>query len=541
MHSPAHFKLMKSPGPAIALALSSALLMGIALPNELFHYGIPSVGFIALAPYFIAVRLCPTRKVVAWVGGLFGAALSLVTNFWLAFFHGFSAWTVTGVAAGMALYFVVLSPFFLVLSRVAAAYRPFAFAALWTVFEYVKSIGFLGFPWGLIGHTVGSILPLVQVADITGVWGVSFIIALCNAIIAETVLELATFERRNWRNRYSVLFRGSLASILLVAGTLGYGLYQLNQPEPPKSPVRIVLVQQNIDSWQADAGTEATILLQGEELTRQAIRAFGQAPDLVVWSESSLLRPYIQSIPYYRREPASDPFASFLNEIDTPLLVGGPYAVNGSRGAFMNATMLLGPDGAVRDYYGKQHLVPFAEWVPYWNDAPVRRFMQEVVGIEQIWTPGDRFTLFDLPLHSGTQTRFAVLICFEDGFAGLARRFVLNGADFLVNLTNTVWSRTVSAETQQFVAARFLAIENRRTLVRSTNSGVTSVVDSRGNLTASIPLFAPAYLAKTVMIERSPGFTPYTLFGDYLPIGLAGLVLIALLRSARRESLDGQR
>ena len=524
----------------LVLAVLASVLLAISLPNELLHYGNPATGFICLVPFFLLVTLVPTRRFAVLVGALFGATQSLLANFWLAFFHGFSVWTVSGVALGMALYFMLFTPFFYALARLSPRYRPFVFAAAWTVYEYIKSIGFLAFPWGLVAFPVGSLLPFVQISDITGVWGVSYVMALISALGAETLRAAAGFSeaegalygRPASAQRRLPLLQGWATAALFVAGMLGYGFATMAHPLPVKDTLRAVLVQQNIDSWLAGPAVEQEILTTGEKLSRAGIAHSSGPVDLVVWSEESLLRPYLYDHTFYEHEPPSDPFVHFLSQIDTPLLVGAPYVLSVRKQQVMNATILLDPNGKLLDYYGKRRLVPFAEYIPFWNVPIVQWFMENVIGIGGGWTPGERNTIFTLKLHTGATVRFGTPICFEDSFPDIARGFFLAGADLLINLTNTSWSDTVSAETQQFTAARFLSIENKRVMIRSTNSGVTSVIGPYGRVLASLPLFTPASLPVDVPIYESNHFTPYTLYGDYLPELLAVVVLLCLLKLA---------
>ncbi len=527
----------------ILLTVMSSALMGLALPNEILHYGNPLIGCISLVPFFSAVILCPSRRFAVRMGALYGVTLSLFTNFWLVFFHGFTVWTVSGVAVGIGLYFLLFTPFFYALRSLTPRYRPFAFAAMWTVYEYVKSIGFLAFPWGLVAYPVGGILPLVQISDITGVWGVSYLMALLNGLFTESLFK--GFGLRGASEPCPVrpsaepakglrIFRSDLAAgwtvvLLFFAGSLAYGFARLATPIPVVDHFKVVLVQQNIDSWLAGPNSERQMLLEGERLSEEGIKALGGRADLVVWSEESLLRPYRYFRGFYEREPPSEPFLTFLKRMDTPFLLGAPYVVSYKTQDFLNASILLDPNGKLVDYYGKRQLVPFAESIPFWNVPFVRNFMVNVVGITGVWTPGTRNTIFSVPLRSGGRVRFGTPICFEDSFSNIARDFYLAGADLMINLTNTSWSDTVSAETQQFVAARFLSVETKRVMIRSTNSGVTSIIDPWGRTIHSLPLFKPAYLAADVPVYDNHKLTAYTLYGDYLPYVLAAIILVLLI------------
>jgi len=166
------------------------------------------------------------------------------------------------------------------------------------------------------------------------------------------------------------------------------------------------------------------------------------------------------------------------------------------------------------DSYAKIHPVPFAEAIPFWEYPAMRKFMQNVVGLQSGWVMGTERVIFQLPTISAGIVKFGAPICFEDAFAYLCREFVLGGAEILVNLTNDSWSLTDSAEIQHFVAARFRTVELRRTLVRSTNGGVSAVVLPDGSIQTMLPFFKEhAQLVEIpVYIEEK---TPYLLFGDF--------------------------
>jgi apolipoprotein N-acyltransferase len=148
----------------------------------------------------------------------------------------------------------------------------------------------------------------------------------------------------------------------------------------------------------------------------------------------------------------------------------------------------------------------------------VREFFRNVIGLAGRWSVGTEYTLFEVPVADpgvGTVS-FGAPICFEDSFGYLARGFIYLGADVLVNLTNNAWSRTDSAQIQHFVSARFRAIENRRALVRSTNSGLTAVIDAYGRVTAQLPMFESRALTAEVPIYDTDEITIYTRFADWL-------------------------
>lgn len=540
---------------SVLLTLLSAAILALALPNELFPYGNPLLGLFCLAPFFYVVcggaaraARPPGLRQAAWLGAIFGFVSTLLANYWLLFFQQLAAWTLGGVVLGYAGCNALLAAFLAGLSRVSGRrYRCLALAAGWAVYEYLKPIGFLGYPWGLIAYPVHSVLPLVQFVDITGVWGLSFLVALINAAAAEYFLgrePRAALPAGGERPPASRLPAGtaapfrepSLFTLALVALALAYGAFRLQAPIPHEKEMRLLLVQQNTDPW--DTGGVLENIRTNQELTRQSLLELRRKQDLVVWSESSVRYPVIGNEPFFERHPREDPLLPFIRDAGTWFLIGAPVILDREKGTAMSSALLFTPEGTVADYYGKQHPAPFAESVPFREVGPVRRFFQEVIGLDSVWQAGGCFTLLEIRLQSGKMARIAAPICFEDAFSDLCRRFVLEGADLWINLTNDYWSKTVSAETQHFVAARLRAIENRRVLIRAANGGVTAIVGPKGEMLGRLPLFQPGTLSTTVPIYREPAFTPYTRYGDYFPRALA-LILLAVLAGSSASACFG--
>ncbi|HSV55693.1 MAG TPA: apolipoprotein N-acyltransferase, partial [Magnetospirillaceae bacterium] len=423
-------------------------------------------------------------------------------------------------------------------------------------------------PWGLLAYSVNDFLPLIQIADRTGVYGVSFLLAWTGASVAEILGSPAVGGKDGIRGLFQPLFPtsrnalsflvpptlpepapdrrvlgiGNLAvAALSVTLALGYGYARLARPVPEIGRFTAVLVQQNADSW--TDGEERT-LLACMSLTRQAIAREGRVPDIVLWNESNLDAPYLEFFLNYSRYPSADPLVPFFREIGTRFLLGAPVTKDWQTRSFMNSVILIGPDGFKENYYGKIQLVPFGEAVPFWEFSWFRTFMTEVVGFASGgWTAGTERVLFDLPTPQGV-FRFAAPICFEDAFAGLCRDFVRDGADLFINLTNDSWSRTVSALVQHFAVARFRAIENRRTLVRSTNGGHTSVVGPFGEVLVELPVFQAVSRFVEIPVFRENTPTVFTAFGDwfgYSAIILSGLFALILVLEERLRTRRNHR
>jgi len=433
--------------------------------------------------------------------------------------------------------------------------RPLLFAMVWTVFEWGKSNGFLGYPWGLLAYSWNTVSAATQIAESTGVYGLTFMLAFISASIGD-ILSSDTHTLRSMlvsRNfsiaRYILprrpdgksgqfLALGQLViGFVLMAGIISYGLVALQKTRVARGNLEAVLVQQNIDSWE---GSEAENLSISIALARKAIADHGVSPDMVIFSETTLRRPWNGFQKFFSRTPPDYSLMDFIRDSGTWLFTGAPEILDYDTFEATNSVVLIDPQGIQRGSYAKMHPVPFAEAIPFWEYDGFRKFIQDVVGLESGWVMGNERVLFPVPSRSAGEVTFAAPICFEDAFAYLCRHFVNDGAEILVNLTNDSWSKTNSAEIQHFVAARFRSIELRRTLVRSTNGGVSAIVGPDGRIREILPLFESTsrYVEVPVYTDER---TPYLDYGDWFVMMLAciiGIVAIILFiddRTAGRE------
>ncbi len=520
-------------------AVLSSLFLTVALPNEIVPMGIGPVGAVALVPVLIGVYRTTRWRVAARTGALFGALSTALSNYWLAFFGEFSVWTIGGTILGYAAYNYVLFGYLFHLSR-EPRFRAVRIATLWAAYEYLKSVGFLAYPWGLIAYPGANWLPLAQIVELTGVWGLSWLMAFLNASVAEllaspgrsgafapprapAVAELPTPLGPPARDKWLTV----TAALLLVAVSASFGGARLAREIPVRQAFEVLLVQQNVDSWAPGRFEDA--LRRAQQLTTDGVDEHGP-PDLVVWSETAMRRPYLENGSYYDAYPADEPFSRFIERTGVPLVTGTPVRA-GASPDFMNGALLIAPDGTAGVPYGKQQLVPFAESIPFYERDGVKRFFREVVGVYGTWVPGTKAVLFET-----AGVRFGTPICFEDAFGYVLRAMANGGADLFVNLTNNSWSRQRSAQTQHFAAARLRAIETRRPLVRGTNSGLTAVIDHRGRLRAEAPMFRSTVLAATVEIPE-PVTTLYMRIGDLLGRAFVAVsILLTAIVAFRRRA-----
>jgi apolipoprotein N-acyltransferase len=256
---------------------------------------------------------------------------------------------------------------------------------------------------------------------------------------------------------------------------------------------------------------------------------------MVVWSETAFVpRIYWHSV--YRDEQESwelvRELLAYLSRQEVPFVLGNDDArIEGDgRGGWERVdynAVLLFEEGEISNLYRKLHLVPFTEYFPYRRQFPwIYRAL--VATDTHFWERGKEATVFSVPVPrpGGPGTlKFSTPICFEDSFGYLSRDFVRNGAELIVNLTNDAWSHSLPSQNQHLGMAVFRAVENRRSMVRSTASGQTCGINPNGRVIALAPPFAENWI--TVEAPVLTGKTLYTLFGDYL--GVFFVILSAAL------------
>lgn len=524
------------------LSAFSALLCAISLPNEVFPYGLWPLGFIALIPLYRALKTSRSPGQAALSGAIFGALHHGLTSYWLFFYKNYAFWTLGSTTIAYAVVYAVAGLYgAFILRSESRGLRPFVFALAWAGFEYLKSSGFLGYPWGLIPYSLTSVPLLLQITDITGVYGLSFLLALSSALLGEIL------SPRTQRGKKSAAYietptrNGAVILLVLVIVVTGYGAITEKTKIPVKATLRALLVQQNTDPWLSG---ESAALSSNVDLARKAFEknkaAQGSPVDLIVFSETSLRRPYQEYREWFEKNPKSDPLLPLLKETGASLLTGAPIVLDWDSYAQTNSVILVSPEGEFLQSYAKIHPVPFAEAIPFWEYEWFRNFMRETVGLDSGWVMGTELSVFSVFPRStnGAPLFFSTPICFEDAFSDLCRKYVLRGADLLINLTNDSWSKKQSAQIQHWAIARIRAIENRRTLVRSTNSGVSGVIDAWGNALYEMPQFEKHSEIVDIPVYEKPGLTIYTAYGDWFAwlclLLLAGRIILHFVKSKGR-------
>jgi apolipoprotein N-acyltransferase len=508
----------------LPLALLSALLFSLAFPSFISLAGFAPLAFVALVPLLLALYRASFGRAVFY-GVAFGVLQAMIVNFWLGTFSLVSIQFITGLfLVEYALFMPVMIWIMRRLPRLGFVIVP----AAWTAFDYLRSRGFLGYPWGMLGTSQYNALPLIQIASVTGVWGVTFLVTFANSALASFVLACyrgGGFDAAALRSPLSYA-PVAAAALLLVADAAGGAIaIRVQDGRPIDRRLRVALVQEDTDPHKNDYGATFEIL---KRLTDEALV---QKPDLVVWSETAF-------VPNIRRWSAMDPakyplsklvdrFLEYQKSMHTWLLTGNDdYTLDtDAQGDEVrkdyNASLLFSPDGLLVDIYHKIHLVPFTEYFPYRAQLPWVYDMLKRFDV-YFWEPGTVHTVFRMPAMP-----FSTPICFEDSFPDDVRRFVRDGAQVIVNLSNDYWSLSPVEGKQHYIDSLFRAVENRCPLLRATSSGLTAYVDPTGRLVKSVPYYRQEYLIADLAVPAQHE-TPYTAWGDWFPRLLLALVFLSV-------------
>jgi len=478
------------------IAVFSGLLLTACFPR----LGLAFVAWGALVPllYLAARNKPPACFTLGWLAGLFHG-LSLL--YWITYVvnrYGSLPLPVSlGICFLLVAYLAIFPGLFCAgLSWLRNRGLPWLSAApfLWVTLELGKSRLITGFPWENLGYSQYSWLPVIQMADLTGVFGISLILVLSNVLIF-TLLFSTNRQRKALTRLYPFLLL-----IFLVSIVVGYGSWRLTSLEGNHGPsFKVALVQGNIaqdTKW--DPAFQQTTLEKYWRLTREVAKHQAQ---LVIWPETAT--------PFYflADRKNTETLLRQVREVQIPLLFGSPaYRRKGELLRLYNRAYLLDGHGMLIGYYDKIHLVPFGEYVPW---KKILFFVDKLVQAAGDFASGEQAVVLDLP-----PAKAGVLICYEAIFPELSRDLVNAGANFLVNLTNDAWFGRSSAPYQHLSMAVLRSVENRVPMARCANTGISGFIDSRGRILGVTSLFEDATMHDTIQLGN--GKTLYTRYGDWV-------------------------
>lgn len=527
--------------PAIGLlqAALSGVAYGLAFPPD----AIRPVAWVALVPLFLALRRA------SWpMAMLLGAVWTIVATWMVgdclpgAVVSYYGQPLALGYLLLLAVTLVTAVPYYALFAACYASLAgrftttlPLLAGAAWSAAELGRVEGVIGDPWGVAGYSQASLLPLAQVAELTGVYGMSFLVAAVNAALAALWWALRA-PRPQGADRSadvsSALRGGALVGGLVVL-VAAYGAARLAGAPPLRSgPARALA------SFRAPGGGSTAIpaaLIQGnldlgsqwrpqhygrnlEAYLRLTMAALGRSEArLVFWPESAMTF-FVETEPAYQRS-----IASAIGPWRAELVAGGPRRVGSADDPiYLNSTFVIAPDGSVTATYDKQRLLPFAEYFP----SSILDFMRRDFGSVREFAPGT--SIAPIPTTAG---RAGVIICNEAMFPGPATARVKAGAQYLLNPSNDSWMGDIAFSLQVFDIVRLRAIEQRRTLVRTSTSGPSAIVDPFGRVDAYAEPMTGNWIAGS--ISPRDGLTPYARLGDLFAYACLVAAVVAWVVAVR--------
>jgi apolipoprotein N-acyltransferase len=477
--------------------------------------------------------------------------------------------------AGLATYCSLYFPLALYLIRLLVRRTRLPFVIIvptvWTALEFFRSYFITGFPWYLLAHSQHDQLSLIQVSDVTGAWGITFLVAAVNALLAQVVL---AWLGRPLTTRRGLLV-GTLSLALALAGAYGYGIWRMGQAAFAEGPV-VALVQGNLPQYLRNNPTTA------ESVTQHYVALCDLAatlkPAAIIWPETSMPFLWEEAWPSGLAADTADFCRNAALRFRAPVLFGLNAEVAGPNGASRryNSAALVDKHGKAAARYDKIHRVPFGEYVPLREWLPFMNWFAPY-DFDYSVTAGAGATRFPLAAAGpeGKPLTFGVVICYEDADPDITR---LNAggdgrppADLILNTSNDGWFEGTSEHEQHLAVCRFRAVECRRPVARAVNMGISAMVDGNGRVlaprqtgTANVPSGVgpePATAAVWQVTAHSDALPPgrwqefksvcgvlvaevpldrrtsvYARCGDWLPWSCWGLLGVGILIAARRRS-----
>ena len=498
----------------LILSLASGILLFLSFPK----FDLSFLVWFSLVPLLSALqrvslgeafRLGLATGLVYNIGIIYWVSFVVVQYGYLPLYLGFFVMLLLALYLGL---YVSLFSAGVVFFRRKGINEIISAPILWTCLEYAKSHLFTGFPWENLAYSLHGMISFIQVVDITGTYGLTFVIVLVNCILYEIITVTSESKRR--------VLSGLIVGFTVMGLIFCYGLYRLDGMKNAAKEMRtenVAIIQGNIDQsvkWNDKYQSDTLKIYR-----KLSLGMSESGVNLIVWPETAA--PFFfQNIDDKHRF-----IINIAKEANSYLLFGSPsYIRKGSKNLFLNSAYLISPDGEITGRYDKIHLVPYGEYVP------LRRiffFLEKlVVGVGD-FIPGKE----PIPLTVGDE-KTGVLICYEGIFPQISRGYKKKGATLLVNITNDAWFGTSSAPYQHLTMTAFRAIENRLYIIRAANTGISAIISPTGEIISRTGLFERTALSGMVgFIDECTFYSKYGNVFVYLCfICLTGIFFISLKR-----------
>jgi apolipoprotein N-acyltransferase len=560
------FPFANVPARSVKPLYLTAAASGLLLYSSFFPLNLGFLAWIALVPLLFLVR-SDARPRHVYLAAFFGGLVFYVPAIqWMRVAHiaMYGTWIMLSIYC--ALYF----PFCLCLIRKLDRGRvplTVAVPTVWVGLEYMRahfptgfpwmeSLGILhriGFPWYFLGYSQHDYLPVIQIADLAGVYGVSFLVLLGNAAIFQW---LARWAATGSSGRCAPWLSAAAAAVL-VACTIAYGYSRLDH-EPFAAGPRLAMLQSDLpQSVKSSRGSDDhTVEKHMVELLLKSVTSPDEFPNLVVWPETTFsddwydvasgVSPSTTPPGWQQQMAESRKLARIIGKWKATQLLGLNGMEMEADGTIWkyNSALLIDRDGTAGPRYDKMHLVPFGEYVPLRSTFPWMSRFTPYKG-DYSCKPGEHWTRFPLEANGKTY-QFGCLICYEDSDPTLARTYVAPSAeapvDFFVNISNDGWFNGTEEHEQHLAICRFRAVECRRSVARAVNMGISGIIDGDGRI-VKIP--GPTWAESKRLATVVNGIVPidnreslYARWGDWLPIACWTTFVAALLLTMRRRRIE---
>lgn len=519
--------------PVWVLLLATGLLLGLAFPPN----PVGLLGSIGLVPLLVAVERAPTWKVLFRWSYLSFLLFSALSTWWVGSWQP-NADTFLQISCILLvlihpLFFVVPILLYRFVRRraglfVALAFFPF----LWCGGEYVHSLGDASYPWLTLGNTQTYNLYYIQFIEFTGVWGASFLLVLHNVLFTAMIL---AFSLSPGEQRRIVRFSTVLLSLSLIIPFI-HGFYVMGEAQDhvPSRVITAAIVQPNVNPWDKWKQADTTDHIRmNADLSQQVIDS-GLGPDLFLWSENAVPYP-ITSPEFASRKEA---MYRAIDSLGIPVVTGFPDYREYAPGAeppssktfprsrpdggvdtvhydYYNSSGLFVPGAGLVSAYHKMQLVPFGERIPFVDAVPwLMSMLSWNVGIST-WAKGDSVVVLRFQARDSVAVKIGAVVCFESVYPGLVREFVEKGANLLAVITNDGWYLKTPGPLQHARFAALRAIELRRSVIRSANTGISCAINPYGQIVAETDEDVRTTL--TVPVELRDDMTLYARWGDWWP------------------------
>jgi apolipoprotein N-acyltransferase len=531
------------------------------------------LGWVSLVPLLTLVKSDARPRTVylcAWASGLlfFWPALQWMR---VADYRMYFTW------AALATYCSLYFPLALYVMRLLVRRTRLPFVVIvpvvWTALEFFRSYFITGFPWYLLAHSQHDQLHLIQVSDITGAWGITFLVAAVNAFLCQIVL---AWLGRPIATRRGLIVGGVSIAVAL-AGVYAYGVWRAGQADFEDGPV-VALMQGNLPQYLRNNPTTAESIAQ--HYVALCDLAAAAKPAIVIWPETSMPFVWEETWPDGVAAGTRDFCKDCARHFRVPVLFGLNSVVVGPEGDTRryNSAALVDKQGKAAARYDKIHRVPFGEYVPLRDWLPFMDWFAPY-DFDYSVTAGAGATRFPLTREpaDGQAWSFGVVICYEDTDPDITRLNAGAGgrapADLLVNISNDGWFEGTSEHEQHLAVCRFRAVECRRPVARAVNMGISALIDGNGRVlaptqigTANVPSGVgpePATAARWQVTTRSEPLPTgrwhefksvcgvllaelpldrrtsfYARWGDWLPWSCWGLLGACVLAAARRRPME---